>query len=129
MSELGLVASPWWRMHELPVTKSIYDIVLRHAANNNATRVISVDLEIGALSDLQSEWMQRYFDHLSRGTVAAEAKLRVNRVPAVFRCKACQQSFEIHSLIDDDLACVQCSSGDLVLQSGRQYMVKSIEVL
>ena len=46
-------------MHELPVTKSICDIVVRHAAVNGIAKVISVRLEIGALSDLQHEWVQR----------------------------------------------------------------------
>jgi hydrogenase nickel incorporation protein HypA/HybF len=116
-------------MHELPVTKSICDIVLRHAANNEVTRVLSVTLEISALSDLQGEWLQRYFDRLSCGTVAEKARLDVDRVPAVFRCKHCQGSLEVHSLIHDDLICGLCGSGDLVLVSGRQYMVKRIEVI
>ena len=103
-------------MHELPVTKSICDIVLRHAANNEVTRVLSVSL-------------QRYFDRLSRGTVAEKARLDVDRVPAVFRCKSCQGSLEVHSLIDDDLVCGLCGSGELVLTSDRKYMVKRIEVI
>ena len=37
-------------MHELPVTKSILDIVLRHAAANEVTRIATIDLSIGALS-------------------------------------------------------------------------------
>lgn len=116
-------------MHELPVTKSICDIVLRHAASNEVNRVLSVTLEISVLSDLQSEWLQRYFDRLSRGTAAEKARLDVDRVPAVFRCKQCQGSFEVHSLIADDLICGLCGSGDLVLASARQYTVKRIEVI
>ena len=50
-------------MHELPVTKSILGIVLRHAESNNVQRVVSIELSIGALSDLEDEWLQRYFDH------------------------------------------------------------------
>jgi hydrogenase nickel incorporation protein HypA/HybF len=129
MSELSLAAKCWWSMHELPVTKSICDIVLRHAASNDATRVLSVTLEIGALSDLQREWLQRYFDHLSRGTVAEGARLDIDRVPAVFRCKGCQQSFEVLSLVDGGLACRQCQSENVILVSGGQYMVKRIEVI
>lgn len=129
LSEVRPVASCWWSMHELPVTKSICEIVLRHAANNDVRRVLSVTLEIGALSDLQREWLQRYFDHLSRGTVAEEARLDVHRVPAVFRCNGCQQSFEVLSLVDDGLVCGQCRSEDVVLVSGSQYMVKRIEVI
>jgi hydrogenase nickel incorporation protein HypA/HybF len=116
------------KMHELPVTKSIFQIVLKHAKMGNVKRVISVNLEIGALSDLQSEWVQRYFDHLSRGTVVDGAKLKIDRVPAVFRCNRCRRSFEINSLLEEDLSCGQCHSREVTLVSGREYHVKNMEV-
>jgi hydrogenase nickel incorporation protein HypA/HybF len=114
-------------MHELPITKSIFQIVLKHAQANNVEKVLSVDLEIGALSDLQDEWVQRYFDRLSRGTVVQGAKLRTNRVPAVFRCNSCQGKFNVHSLLEEDLSCRQCNSRDVALVSGREYRVLSME--
>lgn len=116
-------------MHELPITNSIFQIVLRHARANRVERVIAVDLEIGALSDLQAEWMQRYFDRLSRGTVAEGATLRTNRVPAVFHCDACQARFEVDSLREVDLCCAHCHSRQVSLVSGRAYHVKSMEAL
>jgi hydrogenase nickel incorporation protein HypA/HybF len=115
-------------MHELPVTKSIVQIVTKHAEMHDVKRVISVNLEIGALSDLQSEWVQRYFDHLSRGTVVDGATLKINRVPAVFRCNRCQRSFEINALLEEDLSCGLCYSRQVTLVSGREYHVKSMEV-
>lgn len=115
-------------MHELYVTKSIHQIVLKHARNGNVNRVLSVNLEVGALSDLQSEWLQRYFDRLSRGTVAEGAELNITRVPAVFQCNLCRQSFEIKSLMVADLSCPHCCSKEIVLVSGKQYHVKSMEV-
>ena len=114
-------------MHELPITKSIFQIVLKHAQASHVDRVIAVNLEIGALSDLQTEWVQRYFDRLSRGTVAEGAKLRVQRVPAVFRCSNCRRSFEINSLLEEDLSCRHCHSGEVTLVSGREYHVKNME--
>jgi hydrogenase nickel incorporation protein HypA/HybF len=115
-------------MHELAVTKSIFEIVLKHAERAAVDRVLSVTLEIGALSDLQAEWLQRYFDRLSRGTVVEGAKLNIHRVPAVFRCNHCQQPFEIRSLLQEGLSCRQCHSTDVTLVSGRQYHVKNMEV-
>ena len=115
-------------MHELPITKSIYQMVLKHAKRGNAERVISVNLEIGALSDLQDEWLQRYFDYLSRGTIADGAKLIIDRVPVAFQCNHCQQSLEVYSLLKDDLSCTQCGSREVTLVSGREYQVKNLEV-
>ena len=47
-------------MHELPVTESILKVVLKYAAANNVSKVVSVKLEVGKLSDLADEWIQRY---------------------------------------------------------------------
>lgn len=116
-------------MHELSVTKSIHQIVMKHALLGRANRVLSVNLEIGAFSDLQSEWVQRYFDRLSRGTIAEGAKLKITRVPAVFQCNRCRQSFEINSLLEEELSCQECHSTEVSLISGREYIVKNLEVL
>ena len=116
-------------MHELAITESIFQIVLRHATLNGVERVLAVDLEIGALSDLQAEWMQRYFDRLSRGTAVEGATLRTHRVPALFSCNACQARFEVDSLREGDLCCAHCHSGDVSLVSGKAYHVKSMEAL
>ena len=114
-------------MHELHVTKSIFQIVLRHAIKGNVNCVHSVNLEIGALSDLKSEWLQRYFDRLSRGTVVEGAKLRITRVPAVFECNECHKLFEMDSLLEEDLSCRNCHSREVKLISGREYFVKNME--
>ncbi|MCK5339904.1 MAG: hydrogenase maturation nickel metallochaperone HypA, partial [Desulfobulbaceae bacterium] len=44
-------------MHELQVTERILDIVLRHAQANGANKIISIQLKIGELSDLENEWV------------------------------------------------------------------------
>ncbi len=116
-------------MHELPITKDIHEIVLKHAEAAGAAQVVSVNLEIGALTDLQDEWVQRYFDHLSRGTVAAGARVSIDRVPAVFRCSRCEGSFEVESVLGVDLSCPECDGEAVTLVSGRAYRVKHIEVL
>lgn len=116
-------------MHELQVTKSIHQIVLKHAIKSNVNKVLSVNLEIGALSDLQNEWIQRYFDKLNLGTVVEGAKLNITRVPAVFHCNHCQQSFEIYSLLEEGLSCKKCLCKEVSLVSGREYHVKNMEAL
>ena len=116
-------------MHELYVTKSIFQIVLKHATMGNVSRVVSVNLEIGSLSDLQDEWLQRYFDRLSSNTVVEGAQLRIKRVPAVFQCNQCDLSFEICSLLDEELSCPHCQGRDVSLVSGQEYHIKNMEVL
>ncbi len=116
-------------MHELPITKNIFEIVLKHTEKNNVEKVKFINLEIGALSDLQSEWIQRYFDQLSKDSVVEGAQLKITRVPAIFKCIDCKQSFEINSLLTDNLKCTHCKSKAVNLVSGREYNVKSMEAI
>jgi len=116
-------------MHELPVIDSILNIVLKHAAINQARQIISITLQVGAMSDLEDEWMQRYFDQLSKGTVAETAVLRINRVPVVVVCQSCDHEFEV-SLSERDIVCPECSSiKGFNLLSGREYYIKEMEVI
>jgi len=114
-------------MHELPVTKSILGIVLKHAETNGVKRVLTIHLSIGALSDLEAEWIQKYFDHLSRGTPADGAKLRVSRSPLTFLCEPCSRTFYAAREGLEEAACPDCSSRDLSLISGTGYTVESME--
>ena len=116
-------------MHELPITQSILDVVVKHAHTNNVKRVLSITLRIGELSDLEDEWIQRYFDYLSKDTVAEKAKLKIERAPVVMRCNGCSRSFEANIKEKKEIACPECgSTKNFTLISGREYYVKDMEV-
>jgi hydrogenase nickel incorporation protein HypA/HybF len=104
-------------------------VVLKHAAGNDLSRVVGVQMEVGALSDLEEEWMQRYFDHLSRDTVAQGARLKVERVPARMRCGSCGTTFNPDLTSKERLTCPKCESADCRLISGREYRVVNLEVV
>lgn len=115
-------------MHELSVTKSIFSIVQRHALKFNVNRILSIKLEIGAQSDLEKEWIQRYFDYLSKGSIAEGAILIISRIPSEFKCNRCKQSFKVMSLRNVELFCPNCRSEEVVLTSGNTFLVKDMEV-
>ena len=72
------------KMHELSVTESILNIVLKHAQENGAEKVLTIGLKIGELSELVGECIQHYFDYLSKGTIAEGAVLEIERAPIIF---------------------------------------------
>jgi len=114
-------------VHELPVMQSILGIVLRHALMHGVKRVHSISLDVGELSDLEEEWMQKYFDHLSRGTVAEGARLKVRWVKAVLVCDGCSTRFELDRNRSEPPACPGCGGTRLSLASGREYHIKDME--
>jgi hydrogenase nickel incorporation protein HypA/HybF len=115
-------------MHELPITESILNIVLKHAAKNNVRQVVAIHLRIGKLSDLEDEWIQHYFDYLSKGTIAQGAKLIIERTPIILQCNSCKKSYEADMATIGDTACPACGQTDSTLISGREYYIKDMEV-
>ena len=116
-------------MHELQVTERILDIALKHAAGHNVSKIVRIGLKIGELSDLEDEWIQRYFDYLSRGTLAENAELAIERAPIVLGCESCDCSFEISREELGKPACPECGDTKCRLVSGREYLLKNIELV
>ena len=116
-------------MHELPVTENILKVVLKHAEDNAASKIICVSLRIGELSDIVDEWLQRYFDYLSKGTPAEGATLKIERSPVIFRCEDCGATFRVNIREVQHVACPGCGGGKATFVSGREFFIKHIEVI
>lgn len=114
-------------MHELSIMSNILDIVVDYAGRNGAKKVSKINLVVGDLSDLIPEWMQTYFDFVSKDTIADKAELVVNRVPAVLKCKGCSFEFTLNKE-NWQFSCPKCAASDVELLSGREFTVESIEI-
>ena len=115
-------------MHELSVTQSILDIALDYAVRNQATKIIEIHLQVGEISDFDDEWIQRYFDFVSQGTIAEGAKLCLTRVPARLQCEQCSFIFPLDQSTWNT-QCPSCQSKKSHLISGREFRVESLEVI
>ncbi|MBW2181380.1 MAG: hydrogenase maturation nickel metallochaperone HypA [Deltaproteobacteria bacterium] len=100
-------------MHELPVTESILDIVLKNAKKNDVKKIVTIYLNVGELSDLEEEWMQKYFQYLSKGTLAETAQL----------------SFIVDKNDLGKIQCPKCNEEKCTLKSGKEYYIKNMEVI
>ncbi len=118
-------------MHEMAVTKDILDIVLKYAAANNAKQVLGVGLKIGELRDVVDDYMQRFFNYLSRDTIADGAKLKIEHAPIIFRC-SCGETFQVsikRVMSSKPTICPYCSGRNAVLNSGQEFEIIGIEVI
>jgi len=115
-------------MHELSVTQSILEIALDYAAKNQAMKIVEVHLQIGEISDFEDEWMQRYFDFVSQGTIGEGAKLRIIRIPARMQCTQCSFIFPLDRSTWKT-QCPSCQSKETQLISGREFRVEALEVV
>ena len=116
-------------MHELPVINSILSVVLKHAAVNHVKKVVTIFLQVGALSDLEDKWMQQYFDYVGKGSIAEGATLKIERIPAVMQCRKCSETYEVNVKGETIPPCPECGSDERTLVSGREYFIKNMEVI
>ncbi|MCQ2560122.1 MAG: hydrogenase maturation nickel metallochaperone HypA [Clostridia bacterium] len=114
-------------MHELVVTKQILEQVLSYAAENQAQKVLAVHLQIGALRGVVDEWMQRYFNYISRQTIAEGASLKICRIPGSVVC-ACGVITPIELGHLDEVVCSQCGGTNLRLWTGQEFILTGIEI-
>ncbi|MFP4258385.1 MAG: hydrogenase maturation nickel metallochaperone HypA [Desulfovermiculus sp.] len=114
-------------MHELPVMQEVLGLVLKHAQKHRVEKVFAVQMRVGEMSDLEEEWMQRYFDHLAKGSLAEGAVLKVERVPAAMECLACGLRFCPDLGSRERIVCPGCAGTKCSLVSGREYTVVHLE--
>ena len=112
-------------MHELSITQSMFDLVLKHAEQAEAKKVKKINLVIGEMTGVVRECVQFYLDFLSKGTVVEGAALSVEMVPPKARCRQCGETFQLGEF---DWTCTKCGGKSLQVMAGRELFVESIEV-
>jgi hydrogenase nickel incorporation protein HypA/HybF len=112
-------------MHEMALAEGIVQIVEGAARANDATAVRAVWLELGALSHVEQDALRFSFDVVTRGTVAAGARLEVVTTPGRAWCMPCGEAVHLERLGN---ACPICGSHQLQVTQGEEMRVKEIEI-
>jgi hydrogenase nickel incorporation protein HypA/HybF len=118
-------------MHELSLTKSILNTALRYAQKTDSRKIVTIALRLGILRDIKKEWVQHYFDYISRGTIAEGAEIMIMLNPIVCSCRDCGKEFEINGnyLEGKEIICPNCSTQNYTLISGAEFLIEGIEVI
>lgn len=112
-------------MHELAITQSMFDIVLKQAEKAQAKKVTRINLVVGEMTGVVGESVQFYLDLLAKGTVAEGASVNFKMVPLKAQCSSCKKIFEVKEF---DWTCPECRSSGVEIIAGRELFVESIEV-
>jgi hydrogenase nickel incorporation protein HypA/HybF len=109
-------------MHELAVTQSIVDQV---AQRMDGQRVTCVHLEIGRLSGVVADSVKFCFELVTVGTTLEGSCLQIGEPEGRAHCRQCDLDFAVEDLL---LLC-PCGSADVMLVSGDQLLIRSVEVV
>ncbi|MBW1982685.1 MAG: hydrogenase maturation nickel metallochaperone HypA [Deltaproteobacteria bacterium] len=111
-------------MHEMAIAQNLLDIVIQEGSAHGVSRVLSLSLKVGELSTVVPESLIFCFELLSKGTLAEGARLDIEKVPTICRCRECDHEFSVTDLL---FSCPKCGSGKVELQSGRELTLESFE--
>jgi hydrogenase nickel incorporation protein HypA/HybF len=109
-------------VHELSLSSAIVNTVVKHA---DGREVSLVSLRVGRLRQVVPDTLEFYFAFVSRGTVCEGARLEQEIIEASLRCQPCQREWAIEI---PAFRCPTCGGSDVVVASGNEFEVESIEV-
>ena len=111
-------------MHEMAVTRSMLDLVLKKAGEAKAGKVVQVDIVLGNMTGVVDNCVQAYFEIMSKDTPAEGAVLSFNNIPARARCRKCDHDFSP----EHHWSCPECQAFDVEITAGKELYIESIEV-
>jgi hydrogenase nickel incorporation protein HypA/HybF len=109
-------------LHELSLCQAIADSAVRHADGRPLTSVL---VQVGHLRQVVPDSLAFAWEMLTAGTQLEGCALEIDHVAATVSCDACG---ETSTLRWPTLQCSACESTDVVLLTGDELLVVSIEL-
>ena len=113
-------------MHELGVVFHVIKMVEEIVSENNLTEVSSVTLELGEVSTVIESYLHDVWKWavLKRSEHMKEAKLIVEKIPAITFCEYCKNTY---GTVEYGKICPHCGSEHTYLLKGNEFTIKEIE--
>jgi len=112
-------------MHELGIAQNILEIVQQSVPPDQAPDVRCVRMRIGPLSGVVADSLDFCFNVIIAETGMPQARLAIEQVPLVSRCRDCRNEFRVEDLV---FQCPACGSSSLELISGKELEIVEIEL-
>lgn len=112
-------------MHELSICQALMTQVERIAANNPATRVVSIHLGVGPLAGVEEQLLRNAYPLASVDTAAEGAELLIQSTPVCIRCTTCEKESEVKP---NRLLCRHCGDWKTRLISGDELVLIRVEL-
>lgn len=112
-------------MHEMSIAVDLIATIEDIARQNQAQRVSTAIVEIGALSGVVPDALSFAFEVARKGTVANDCTLKIEEIPLRARCSACGWEGQIEPL---DPLCPSCQQVSMEVLTGRDMRLVSIDI-
>jgi hydrogenase nickel incorporation protein HypA/HybF len=112
-------------MHEIGIVQGALDLALQTAQASAARQILCLRVRVGAMTGVVPDALQFAFEALREGTIAAQARLEIENVPATCWCASCQSEFQP---TDWKQECPRCHQLSSELRRGLELELASVEI-
>ena len=110
-------------MHEIGIVRAMVKTVLDYCEQNNVPEVSEIVLQVGELSLVIPEYVEKLYPVVIKDTPLENAKLIIENVEGLAECKDCD---EIFNVVATKGYCPSCGSFEKEVLSGKDVNVKEI---
>lgn len=113
-------------MHEMSYIMRLVQMAADTASMNNARSVESVSIQVGEMTGLIPEYLERYYPKAVEGTILEGSKLNIEYLPVLVRCRTCK--CEYHPDRTNEYLCPSCHNSGSDLLTGREFLIKNMVI-
>ena len=110
-------------MHEVGIISSLVKTIEKIIQKEGMTEVERVVLEVGELSGVVPDYMEKCWPAATYRTFMEKTKLEMQVVPGIVKCRDCGELF---NAVACDLKCPRCQSKDMEILSGNDLIVQEL---
>jgi hydrogenase nickel incorporation protein HypA/HybF len=110
-------------MHEESLVRSLLRQVELIAAENDATEITEIEVEIGPLSGVEPLLVESAFERVAASTACGTAKLSIHQVGLEAICESCGQGFGMQEL---RFCCPFCEAGKINIVRGEEFRLMNV---
>ena len=116
-------------MHEMGVALNIVDRVEHHARSAGAKKVRHVILRFGDVSGIETDYLDKCWQHACEGTLLEGAEFEYDIVKGMLKCRDCGKEYgAFEAIMQPEVKCPVCGSPAWELLSGREMEIVNITV-
>ncbi len=111
-------------MHELSTMVRLVNQAADIAKKNHAASVAKIIVQVGEMTDIVPEYLQKYYPEATRNTVLEGSELQTEVISTKVTCTDCQNVY--HPSKEYDYRCPKCGSLHATVLQGRSVILKQI---
>ncbi len=111
-------------MHEFAVTQALLKQVIDAAEKVHVSNVTEIVISLGEYTSFVDESIQFYWSIIAKDSIAAQASIKINRIPGKITCLQCKKILKPGQLKPD--VCPYCQSYKLLVTGGDELLLEEI---